>query len=389
MTAPASWSPLIVGVLADVDAIARETLVAIHEALPVYREVDEDEMLASLRLSFTRIVTSARDRTLDLDDAELEELAAGGRHRAAAGVPADAMLLAWRVGFQTLLARTRGIGDRQGIAAVDMLEFLQTLIAWSDRAMVVVSAAHHRAALELARSEQETRADVVRGMLLGTLAPHELLAAAAELGIDPEHGYVAVRAAVPSGMTIAEVRRVLGFGETVGDTRSQTVLVDGDVAGFLPTLSARAVRVVVGAGPAEPLARIDRSFTAATRALHTARAFGLEGVQRFDDLGLLPAVVADRAVGEQLRARYVTPLSDEIAQTVRTWLAAGAHVERAAEQLFVHPNTLRYRLSRFEELTGVSLKDPARQREAWWALQYASIDVGADHKEVRSAVRGR
>ena len=34
------------------------------------------------------------------------------------------------------------------------------------------------------------------------------------------------------------------------------------------------------------------------------------------------------------------------------------HVERAAEQLFVHPNTLRYRIGRFEELTGANLRNP-------------------------------
>lgn len=373
---------LIDAVLLDVAEVADRTLVAIHDALPVYRQVPADELLASLRLSFTQILTSAREHRLELDDAELEVLAEGGRHRAAAGVPADEMLLAWRIGFQTLLAHTRVLAERQGVAPSDMLELLESLIAWSDRGMVVVSAAHHRAALELARSEQETRGDAVRALLLGTLAPHDVPAAAAELGIDPDHQYVAVRAAVPAGMTVAEVRRVLGFGATIGETRGQTVIVDGDVAGFLPSLSTRAVTVVVGAGAPAPLSGIAGSFAAATRALQVARAFGLAGVQRFEDLGLLPAIVADRAVGERLKVLYVDPLGDEIAQSVRAWLAAGAHVDRAAEQLFVHPNTLRYRLSRFEELTGASLKDPVAQFEVWWALQYAAADLGAGHKEV-------
>lgn len=378
------WRDLIDGVLADVEEIADATLAAIHEALPVYRTIADEEMLASLRLSFTQIVTSARDRRLDLDDAQLEVLEAGGRHRAAAGIPADAMLLSWRVGFQTLVAHARTLGDRQGVEASLMLEFLQTLIAWSDRAMVIVSAAHHRAALAAARSEQEERADAVRGMLLGTLAPHEVAAAAAELGIDPQREYVAVRAAVPEGMTVAEVRRVIGFGETVGDTRGQTVLVDGDVAGFLPSVSSRAATVVIGVGDPAPLTAIDGSFRCAGRALETAQAFGLAGVQRVGDLGLLPSIVADRAVGHRLRQRYVAPVGGEVAASVRAWLAAGAHVERAAEGLYVHPNTLRYRLARFEELTGASLKDPVTQFEVWWALQFDAADVGAASKEVRT-----
>jgi DNA-binding PucR family transcriptional regulator len=49
------------------------------------------------------------------------------------------------------------------------------------------------------------------------------------------------------------------------------------------------------------------------------------------------------------------------------------HVERAAERLFVHPNTLRYRLARYEELTGTNLRDPLAAFEVWWALRRATI----------------
>ncbi|WP_354700643.1 hypothetical protein DSM112329_00928 [Paraconexibacter sp. AEG42_29] len=381
--APDRWTGLIDGVLADTDAIAADTLGAIREALPVYRDVAPEELLASLRVSFDLILRSARDRGLQLDDTALEALAAGGRHRAAAGVRADEMLLAWRIGFQIVLDHARAIGARDGIPPEQMLEFLQALIAWSDRGMVVVTAAHHDAALDSARADQETRSDFVRGALLGTLPPAELTARAAAIDLDPTHEYVAVRAAVPAGLSVTEVRRVAGFGETVGSTRGQTALIGDDVAGFLPELHSRAATIVIGAGPPRTLDKLAESFDAATRALATARAFGLTGVQRFEDLGLLPAIAADHAVGTPLRVKYVDPLNAETAQSVRVWLAAGLHVDRAAEQLFVHPNTLRYRLARFEELTGTSLKDPVTQFEAWWALQYASIDLGAGSKAVR------
>jgi DNA-binding PucR family transcriptional regulator len=49
------------------------------------------------------------------------------------------------------------------------------------------------------------------------------------------------------------------------------------------------------------------------------------------------------------------------------------HVERSAERLFVHQNTVRYRIARFEELTGVSLRDPGVAFEVWWALERAAM----------------
>jgi len=34
---------------------------------------------------------------------------------------------------------------------------------------------------------------------------------------------------------------------------------------------------------------------------------------------------------------------------------------------------MRYRLGRFEELTGASLRDPVAAFEVWWALERASL----------------
>jgi DNA-binding PucR family transcriptional regulator len=41
--------------------------------------------------------------------------------------------------------------------------------------------------------------------------------------------------------------------------------------------------------------------------------------------------------------------------------------------LFVHPNTIRYRIGRFEEITGANLRNPRSALEVWWALQRDAI----------------
>ncbi|WP_038863553.1 helix-turn-helix domain-containing protein, partial [Mycobacterium avium] len=65
--------------------------------------------------------------------------------------------------------------------------------------------------------------------------------------------------------------------------------------------------------------------------------------------------------------------SRELIATVRTYLACGMHVERTATRLFVHQNTVRYRLARFEELTGASLRDTEVVTEVWWVLELAAM----------------
>jgi DNA-binding PucR family transcriptional regulator len=96
-------------------------------------------------------------------------------------------------------------------------------------------------------------------------------------------------------------------------------------------------------------------------------------------LGLRAAVVADADVGVALRRRYLDPLAEsgsgaEIIATLREYLAAGSHVDTAAERLHIHANTLRYRLARFEELTGTHLRGPLTAFEVWWAVESAALD---------------
>ena len=63
------------------------------------------------------------------------------------------------------------------------------------------------------------------------------------------------------------------------------------------------------------------------------------------------------------------PSGEEILHTVDAWLAAGMRVEPAAERLFVHPNTVRYRLRRYEEMTGTDLSITEEAFRVWWALR--------------------
>jgi DNA-binding PucR family transcriptional regulator len=61
-------------------------------------------------------------------------------------------------------------------------------------------------------------------------------------------------------------------------------------------------------------------------------------------------------------------------------VAAMMRVEATAKAMFVHANTLRYRLKRFEELTRCDLKDPDRRMEVWWALEKARLDAATATK---------
>ncbi|PSR65169.1 hypothetical protein C8258_21905 [Nocardia sp. MDA0666] len=128
-------------------------------------------------------------------------------------------------------------------------------------------------------------------------------------------------------------------------------------------------------GPPRPLGEAPRSFRLAGRALATAAALGHTGTCEFDGLGLLPGVAADPELGAELVRRYLAPLGSTgsattLIDTVTAYLDTGMRIEATAQRLIVHPNTVRYRIARFEELTGCDLRRAHTGAQVWWAIQY-------------------
>jgi DNA-binding PucR family transcriptional regulator len=65
---------------------------------------------------------------------------------------------------------------------------------------------------------------------------------------------------------------------------------------------------------------------------------------------------------------------DAVLTTAERYLANDRSVELTAKDLDVHPNTIRQRLARFEEVTGRSLRETETVVEVWWALQRSRLD---------------
>jgi DNA-binding PucR family transcriptional regulator len=48
----------------------------------------------------------------------------------------------------------------------------------------------------------------------------------------------------------------------------------------------------------------------------------------------------------------------DLVRTLRTYFASGANASEAADRMFLHRNSMLYRLERIQKLTGLDLKDP-------------------------------
>ena len=146
---------------------------------------------------------------------------------------------------------------------------------------------------------------------------------------------------------IGGTREVLDVVKAVADSFGPGPIVVGPTVPhlFAAGRSARAALSGLSAAPAWP----DAPRIVESEALLPERALAGDPPAR--------RILVDR-VHRPLSAAAHAPLL----QTATTYLETGGSLEATARTLFVHANTVRYRLGRISELTGYDLATP---REAW------------------------
>ena len=125
-------------------------------------------------------------------------------------------------------------------------------------------------------------------------------------------------------------------------------------------------------GPTVPWTEAPESLARARDLAQSVRRGVIEatGVVRWGDH--LPALLLtqDTALVTAMARSRLAPLTrlreqqrEPMAETLLAWLETGLNAKKAAVRLRVHPQTVRYRIRRMEELFGPCLRDPARRFE--------------------------
>jgi hypothetical protein len=350
---------------------------AVVSSLPVFRVVPRDELEAGIQLQVQWVLSAAVNGHAGFADDDRAGFAAAGERQQRWGIPLDDMIQAWRIGVETLAAATRKAARRPAAGNGEQWRFTEAMLVRSTAALSETVGGYRRAELDAAKALNTDRTRFVREVLHGLVPGIDLRARAEMYGLDPAGEYVAVRARREDS-TRRELEHGLGLGPQSVPRRGLCAVVDGDLAGLLLEPPPCDINGAVGYGPARPLERLAESYRLAARALVTVRACMLTGAYDLEALGLRSAVAVDADVGVILRRRYLEPLAvggsaEDLIATLRAYLACGMHVESTATRLFVHQNTVRYRLARFEELTGAHLRDTEVLIELWWALELSAM----------------
>jgi hypothetical protein len=297
-----------------------------------------------------------------------------GETRGRQGVAIREMLALWRIGLEYLHELARRVASPGPNRDALLLEFLELALAWGDFAMLHAAEGHRRGELSQAREQQHVQTNFVRRVLFASATRGEISSALDSLGLDAQGLYHAVRARPLPTVDMDTIERYLGADGLVRRGNGLIAMIDGDACGFIAHLPHNAAPTAIGISTPVPLTAMKTAFRQASRALETALTLGAKGVFGFGDLSLHPAIATDTEIGDVMITRYISPLlnitgGETILATTERYLGNDRNIDVTAKDLAIHPNTVRQRLDRFEEVTGRSLRETETVVEVWWALQ--------------------
>jgi PucR family transcriptional regulator, purine catabolism regulatory protein len=162
---------------------------------------------------------------------------------------------------------------------------------------------------------------------------------------------------------------------TAGEWRAVVEQIRSEVATQLGMRSSSA-----GVGrPNTGLTGMQRSFAEAEQAVRAGeRLFGAGQTVALGDLGAYRLLAQLQGTSELHSFQqetlgglidYDSRTNSQLLPTLEAFFTANGNLSKTADVLFVHRNTLMYRLKRIEELTGVSLDDPETRFDLQLALK--------------------
>ncbi|GAA2998970.1 fatty acid biosynthesis transcriptional regulator FasR [Streptomyces lactacystinicus] len=211
---------------------------------------------------------------------------------------------------------------------------------------------------------------VVNSLLSGD-ADEGVLSRAAALGWGQPSQVRVVMGSAPDGdseLVVEAIRRAARYAKLnvlTGVLGKRLVVVVGGEKE--PVHAARALIGQFAPGPVVVGPTVP-DLLSATRSAHAAAA-GLRACAAWPDAprpvladDLLPerALAGDQAARRQLVEEIYTPLDEAgsaLLETLSVYLEQASSLEGAARMLFVHPNTVRYRLRRVTDVTGYAPSD--------------------------------
>ncbi|MBY0388539.1 MAG: helix-turn-helix domain-containing protein [Mycobacterium pseudokansasii] len=358
------------------------------QEIDAYRDgtvVTNDDVRQSCVANLTFVFDSlAGDADVDVSPAERT-----GTIRALAGVPLPAVMTAYRIGFRFIWEQTLAAARASGMPTESILDATARVFLAQDTFTQAMASAYRQQLTTQILELEEERSALVEALLSRRITDQHSLWEAADLLRLPTSGpYVVVAAELPAigklGLPTIEsklsARDIRSAWRLLPELQVGIVHLRGrdsaETLGILVEVLRQSATARVGISqPYHELAETSDALRCARLAV-TGKSPGDSLVAVFDDAPLAVAAVSAPEVMAKIRSSVLGRLdglpSEErvtLLDTFQAWLSAGGSANQAAATIFCHPNTVRHRLRRIEELTGRLLSRPTDLAELCLALE--------------------
>ncbi|GGN42467.1 hypothetical protein FHR83_007223 [Actinoplanes campanulatus] len=353
--------------------VSSQTIKAIIREVPAYAEPFAGELghkiaravRAALATFLNLVSRPGADPGTPMASA-IEAAYALGRGEARSGRSLDALLAAYRVGARVAWRELAAISVAAGQPAATIANFAELVFAYIDELSAASVAGHADELAASGRIRMRHLQELAQALVAGEPA-HVLQAAAEQAEWAPPQTLTALLLPERAARWVIDLLdpRTLQVADAVPDLPGLTVLLVPDPQGSSrPTMTRLLTGHNVVMGPARPWLEARSSLDRAIRVHRMTAPAGGEVVDTEDHLAAV-VVTADPGALADLRAWALTPLAGErgaaaakLIETLRSWLLHHGRREDVAAELFVHPQTVRYRMARLRELYGDRLRDP-------------------------------
>lgn len=352
--------------------------------IDAYRDgtvVTKDQVAESCAANVAFIFDSLTGADVDVSPAERT-----GTERALAGVPLPAVMTAYRIGFRFMWEETIAVARAAGIPTDAILDATARIFFAQETFTQAMASAYRQQLTAQIIEREEERSALVEALLAHRITDKQSLWEAADLLRLPTSGpYVVVAAELPAigrlGLPAIEnklsARDIRSAWRLLPDLQVGIVHLRGpEMMDALVEALRQAATARVGISPTfRDLAETSDALRLARVAV-TGRPTGDSLVSLFDDTPLAVAAVSAPEVMAKIRSQVLSRLDELPAEerttlldTFRAWVEAGGSANGTAAEIFCHPNTVRHRLRRIEELTGRSLSRPRDLAELCLAFE--------------------
>jgi DNA-binding PucR family transcriptional regulator len=290
-----------------------------------------------------------------------------GRGEARNARPIDALLSAYRVGARVAWRELSATAVAAGLSAATTARFAEMVFDFIDELSAASVSGHADELAATGRVRQRDLDRLTAELLAG--APMNQLVASAERAnwkLPKTLSAVLLPEAETRKLAALFAQETLQSNVDLPETEDagMVVMLIPDAQGQQRRRVLQAIgggRAVVG--PPRPWWSAKSSYQRAlrARALTVGESDAVDTEARLVELVLS----ADQDAVDDLRRRVLAPLAEvrpntaeRLAETLRAWVLHLGHRDAVAASLFVHPQTVRYRMSQLRKLYGDRLDDP-------------------------------